>query len=344
MKHSEMIMGIRDAVVAVSASNRVVESKGSAAEPRGAQANRANRFEWDEWISDVSEAVEQFIGMGIEVLPRMPWRKWYESGLSAVVAAKNAAQMYEDSKDDGAFDFSVDAKKPRRKISEQFPVGRDSYSEWAQKVQKRIESVGRTLVGTMEAAGVDIKQLHALYNAEYDAIQVANEMLRATQKDAVEAETPRQTRLRKRMAAIDELAEKLGMRRGRVEEEEDDEEEEEESEEENDDQPDEERDDDGDGEDSDEEDSEAGSDPEDEEEEEGDDLGEQAIRAAEKAVPAGMPKLPPGKVDLSGVTYEEETSLVSKLGEAMGMMNMGSVPDGSGEGNGSSGTESGETD
>lgn len=308
MGRADDIRGIRDAVVAVSAIKPMMEKrekKTSASFPL-IDMPRKQRFEWDEWISDVSEAVEMFIGMNIEVLPRMPWKKWYESGISAVVAAKNASQMYEDSKDDGSFDFSVDAKRPKRRISEQFPVGRDSYDQWFKKVVKRVEKIGSSLADLMDSTGITIEQIHDMYNAEYDPIQVANSILKSGSGKAIASET----KLRKRMKSLEEFAAKLGMRKSQVQEQDDDEDDEEPEDEEED------------LADSDDEDEEG----EVEESEDGNKEGEEVnesndiesyIPKAEKVV---LP-IPTGKPDLSHIDYHEEKAFAAQLGQAIEQVN-----------------------
>lgn len=221
MGKADDIRGIRDAVTAVDASRVVFESRVKRV-PQKTDAGEEKRrvpADWKDWIHDVNEAVEMFIGMGIDVLPRVPWKKWYLDGLSAVVAAKNASQMYEDSKEDGSFDFAADVKVPKKRIAEQFPVGRDSYGDWIKKVSKRLEDEGEVLVAAMERTGMGIEDLHALYNAEYDPVNVANSILQAKPKGAVP-----ESKLRRRLASLDEFADKLGMKlKGRrVQEEEDD--------------------------------------------------------------------------------------------------------------------------
>jgi len=70
-------------------------------ESSSVEKKKATKKEFKVWISDVDEAVDQFIGMPIDVLPTVPWVKWFKEGMSAVVAAKNAVQMYEDIEEDG---------------------------------------------------------------------------------------------------------------------------------------------------------------------------------------------------------------------------------------------------
>lgn len=136
------------------------------------------------WLKDVSEAVDYFIGMEIDVLPRMPWEKWYRSGVSPVKAAKQAVEMYEDSDDDEAFDFSSDVEfdKAPPELGEGFRLGRMPYHQWAEHIDKRLAKFKTSLRKLQAKRGFSNSDLLSWYNAGYQWVKVANALLEPTNK------------------------------------------------------------------------------------------------------------------------------------------------------------------
>ena len=47
------------------------------------------------WMDDVTEAIKEFTGMSLDILPVMPWDKWFQSGMSAVKASRKALRKAE---------------------------------------------------------------------------------------------------------------------------------------------------------------------------------------------------------------------------------------------------------
>lgn len=157
---------------------------------------------FEEWMSDVEEAVDQFIGMELDVLPVMPWKRWYKEGLSAVVAAKNAVQMYEDLEDDEEDfeewededededeDIEEEDEEDVGELDELFGLGAMPYHKWYKKLAAIFASAGLSLVKAQDKLKIKNTTLHSWYNAGYPPEKVVSMLLkggRRTVKATVE--------------------------------------------------------------------------------------------------------------------------------------------------------------
>jgi len=135
---------------------------------------------FNEWLADVEEAVEHFIGMDMDVLPTMPWKRWYKEGLSAVVAAKNAVEMYEDLDDDedeleewededeeDIGEEDDDEIEGTEDLEELFGFGKMPYHKWYKKLAAIVERAGLSLATVQSKLGIKNSTLHGWYSAGY---------------------------------------------------------------------------------------------------------------------------------------------------------------------------------
>lgn len=132
--------------------------------------------EFQAWMEDVDEAVDQFIGMDMDVLPVVPWEKWFEEGMSAVVAAKSAVEMYEDNEEDnkGDDDDEDDVDEDDDDLEEVFGIGKLSYGKWVKKVDGSLKKAGKSFVKAKEKYKISNPVIHGWYMAGYNPGQVAN--------------------------------------------------------------------------------------------------------------------------------------------------------------------------
>jgi len=123
------------------------------------------------WLEDVDEAVDQFIGMPIDVLPRMPWKTWFKKGISAVVAAKNAVQMYEDiEEDEEEFEEAEDHfEEEEEGLDEVFGgfVLALPYHKWYAQIDKMLQKEGLSFEALKAVSSLDNGVIHGWYNANY---------------------------------------------------------------------------------------------------------------------------------------------------------------------------------
>jgi hypothetical protein len=131
--------------------------------------------------------------MELEVLPVMPWKRWYKEGLSAVVAAKNAVQMYEDLEDDEEDfeewedededeDLDEEDEEDVGELDELFGFGAIPYHKWYKKLAKIFEGAGLSLVRAQEKLKIKNTTLHSWYNAGYPPEKVVGMLLKGGRK------------------------------------------------------------------------------------------------------------------------------------------------------------------
>ena len=165
--------------------------------PRGRRSGRSlNKREFKVWLGDVNEAVDQFIGMNMDVLPKMPWKKWYAEGLSAVVAAKNAVQMYEDLEDDEGDDSEEwddedenEDTPEDQDLEELFGMGQMPYHKWYKKLAAMMKKGGVPLDKVQKKFNLTNADIHTWYNAGYKPKDAIKKLLQTGQPSRVAIES-----------------------------------------------------------------------------------------------------------------------------------------------------------
>ncbi len=148
---------------------------------------REDRDKYDAWIKDVNEAVDMFIGMPMNVLPKLPWRKWYESGASAVMAAKNAIHMVEDLDEDELPDGDEDLDE----LEEEDDDSMLTYEEWHNEVNIALKENGKTFGMLRKEYKIKSPIIHDWYNSGHEPRAVAEALIAGPPKKKQEAkETP----------------------------------------------------------------------------------------------------------------------------------------------------------
>lgn len=139
--------------------------------------------EFQAWMEDVDEAVDQFIGMDMDVLPVVPWEKWFEEGMSAVVAAKSAVEMYEDNEEEEDQDED-ESDEDDDDLEEVFGIGKLSYGKWVKKIDGNLKKTGKSFAKAKDKYKISNPVIHSWYMAGYNPGQVANWLMMG--KKAVE--------------------------------------------------------------------------------------------------------------------------------------------------------------
>jgi len=169
--------------------------------------------EFERWIQDVDEAVDQFIGMPLEVLPRMPWERWFNEGMSPVVAAKNAVQMHEDMDEDDEYvdeddeyddDDGDDELGDNDDVNEGYAIAQmdtsdylqdllgikhprnprpQTYQKWVVELNKKFKSKsGQTLESLKGEGVINNEMIHSWYMSGFAASKSAKILADALKK------------------------------------------------------------------------------------------------------------------------------------------------------------------
>jgi hypothetical protein len=148
---------------------------------------KSQKSGFKKWMRSVVEEVDVVTGMDIDILSEMPWKDWWEKGLSPASAVEKALDIAEGEED--TFDASrylggtehdeEDEDDEDDELSE-LSLIKNTYKRWTDKIDKKLKKVANTTLVSIKKAGkVSNPVLHRMFQNQTTVEMAARMLLKA---------------------------------------------------------------------------------------------------------------------------------------------------------------------